>query len=188
LQILRERGPLAPGNPTDPARRVFRSETGQVTIDGARDILTLDTERTAGGYAPVGSMIEAPIGGFTAQVRGADATVWLSALDDQPIRSSRRLLLTHLTDLQNTSIRYAEPERQTLLDWGQLPHLVRVGQAEIGICLERPGEYEVWALGPSGRRLARLATRTEAEALRFTIDVAGDRQAGARFLYEIAVR
>jgi hypothetical protein len=186
LDVLRSHGVLQNNNPTAPADRVFRSETGQITIDGARDILTLDTPRTAGGYASAGSLVEAPVSGFAARIVGADATVWISALDDKPIRSSQRLLLTHLTDLQNTDIRYGEPERQTLLDWGRLPHLVRVGQAEITMHFDRPDQYTVWVLDLSGRRAARLPTRTEADTLKFTIDVAGDPSGGARMLYEIA--
>jgi len=188
LNILRDHGMLRRDNPTAPSEQVFRSETGQITIDGAQDTLILDTQHTAGGYASAGSIVEAPTGGVTVKVLGADATVWVSALDDQPIQSSQRLLLTHLTDLQNTNIRYAEPERQTLLNWGELPHLVRVGQAEIGLRLDHPARYQVWALAPSGRRLARIPTRVQANTLKFTVNVAGDADRGARMLYEIVVK
>jgi hypothetical protein len=90
-----------------------------------------------------------------------------------------------LTDLQNSGIRYAEEARQTLLDWGGLPHLVRAGQASVSVRLHQPGEYEVWALSPGGKRLVRLVTEAKDGELRFTLDVAGDVEAGARMLYEI---
>jgi hypothetical protein len=114
--------------------------------------------------------------------------VWVSALDDQSIRESRRLLVTHLTDLQNTGIRYAEAARQTLLGWGELPHLVRAGQAEVSIRLRVADAYEVWALSPGGRRLARVPGEANDGELRFTTDVAGDAGAGARMLYEVVAR
>ena len=76
--------------------------------------------------------------GVQISVQDTDATVWVSSLDDQPITQSRRLLVTHLTDLQNTEIRYAERARQTLLDWGELPHLVRAGKAEVRLQLRHP--------------------------------------------------
>ena len=186
LELLRDRGILQPGNPTDPAQRVFRSETGEITIDGARDVLVLDTARTAGGYAPEGQTVDAPGAGVQITMHGTDATVWVSALDDQPIATSRRLLVTHLTDLQNTGIRYAEPERQTLLDWGRLPHLVRAGTAEVTLRIHQPDRYQVWALAPSGRRLAEVPTTPATGTLRFTADVAADPDSGARMLYEIA--
>ena len=71
-------------------------------------------------------------------VQDVPATIWVSALDEQPMVDSRRLLVTHLTDLQNTEIQYAERARQTLLDWGKLPHLVRAGRAEVRLQLADP--------------------------------------------------
>jgi hypothetical protein len=182
---LRQRGIVPPTNPTDPARRLYQSSTGQITVDSPADRLVLDTPRTAGGYAPINVTVQAPEGGVQFTPRTSDATLWVSALDALPIRSSHRLLLTHLTDLQNTDIRYREPERQTLLDWGRLPHLVRAGQAEVAVDLNEPTHYTVWALDPGGRRLARLPTTVEGQSLKFTVDVAAAPDAGARMLYEI---
>ena len=119
-------------------------------------------------------------------VQDTDATVWVSALDEHPIATSRRLLVTHLTDLQNTEIRYAERARQTLLDWGKLPHLVRAGKAEVRVQLGDPGAYRVWALSTSGQRLAEVPSRATAEGLTFTADVAGFGDSGAVLCYEIA--
>ncbi|MFM1941722.1 MAG: hypothetical protein RI897_704 [Verrucomicrobiota bacterium] len=186
--ILRKAGSLGGGNRTDPARKVFQSETGEITIDGERDMLVLDTERTAGGYAVAGSTILAGKGGVEIKVLGADATVWLSSLDGEPIRSSNRMLVTHLTDLQNTGIRYAEEERKTLLAWGQLPSLVRNGQAEVVVQLDHPERYVVWALSQGGRRLAEVPGEVKDGGLRFVADVDGNRAEGARMLYEIAVQ
>ena len=91
-------------NPTDPDKNVFQCETGEITIDAPQDVMTLDTPRTAGGFAPAGVTIRTTHGVEFA-VQDTDATVWVSALDDQPITASNRLLVTHLTDLQNTGIR-----------------------------------------------------------------------------------
>ena len=119
-------------------------------------------------------------------VHDREATVWVSALDDQPSGASRRLLVTHLTDLQNTEIRYAERARQTLLDWGKLPHLARAGKAEVRLQLREPGSYRVWALSTGGKRLAEVACRTTAGELAFTADVAGFADHGAVLCYEVA--
>jgi hypothetical protein len=184
---VKQRGLVTSANATDPARKSYQSETGEVWIDAPSDRLVLDTPRTAGGYAPAGQTVQAPKGGVTIRVAGADATVWVSALDQEPIRRSRRLLVTHLTDLQNTDIKYAEEARQTLLDWGRMPHLIRAGQAEVSVAASLPGRYRVWALAPSGRRLAEVpATKSDGQ-LAFTADVAGDAPNGARLLYEVTV-
>lgn len=185
---LAQRNLFAPENAPDPARNFFRSETGEITIDGPRNRLVLDTPRTAGGYAQAGDVVAASKGGVKISVIGSDATVWVSALGTKPIRQSDRLLVTHLTDLQNSDIQYAEAARQTLLDWGRLPHVVRAGKAEIAIGLGMPAKYRVWALATGGRRLAEIPATVEANTLRFTADVAGDPATGARMLYEVAVK
>lgn len=187
IELLRQRGILSAGNPTDPGTNVFQCETGEITIDGPQDRMTLDTPRTAGGFAPAGASIRTGQG-VMISVQDSDATVWVSSLDDQPIRESRRLLVTHLTDLQNTEIRYAERARQTLLDWGKLPHLVRAGRADVRLQLRDAGAYQVWALSTSGKRLAEIPSRSTADELAFTADVAGLSDHGAVLCYEIARR
>ena len=80
-----------------------QSSNGQCVIDGTEDILVLNTPKTAGGFAPAGKSITTD----AAQIKilDSDATVWISPVDDQPIASSKRLLITHLTDLQNTDMK-----------------------------------------------------------------------------------
>lgn len=185
---IKEHGLVPSHNATDPVRKVYQSETGQILIDAPRNLLVLDTPRTAGGFAPLGQPLRAPQGGIEVATSGTDATVWVSALDRHPIRQSRRLLVTHLTDLQNTGIRYAEPERQTLQDWGLLPYLVRAGKADLAIRLDDAHRYQVWALDPGGKRLAQVPARAEGNTLRFQVDVAGDTATGARMLYELAIQ
>lgn len=187
VDLLRQRGILSASNPTDPSRNIYRSETGEITIEGPQDRMTLDTPRTAGGFAPAGEHIQTAHG-VQISIQDTDATVWVSALDDQPIARSRRLLVTHLTDLQNTEIRYAERARQTLLDWGKLPHLVRAGKAQVRIQLQDAADYRIWALSTSGQRLEEVPHTVEGDHLVFTADVAAWDQHGAVLSYELARR
>lgn len=187
VKLLRDRGILTTDNPTDPAKNLFRSETGEITIDAPHDVMTLDTPRTAGGFAPAGATIHTTHG-MDVSVRDTAATVWVSSLDDQPIRNSGHLLVTHLTDLQNTGIHYAEHARKTLLEWGKLPYLVRAGQAEVRLQLEQPAVYQVWALGTNGTHLAEVPSQAAGNTLTFTADVAGYGGHGAVLSYEIARR
>jgi hypothetical protein len=147
--------------------------------------LTLDTPRTAGGFAPAGGKIVAK-SGVEVAVQGVEATVWASALGDRPIATSRRLLVTHLTDLQNTNIRYAERGRQTLLDWGGLPHLVRAGKAEVRLKLSEPGAFKVWALATGGKRLVEVPAKVDGDRLVFTADVACAKDKSAVMCYEVS--
>lgn len=154
----------------------------QITIDAKNAILSVDSPKSAGGYAEKGQSISTS----TVEVRDLThgATVFVNSLDAAPIANSRRLLVTHLTDLQNTAGRYAEAARQTLLDWGGLPHLVRDGSAQIRITTADPEKLTVWVLSVSGRRVEKVPSKIEDGRLVFTASVRGSE--GAQMLYEVA--
>lgn len=178
---MRKLGWLGEGNRTDLSTNVIQSETGELTVDAPEDVLTLDTPATAGGYAPAGKTIHTQAARI--EVRDADATVWVSSLDAASITTSARLLVAHLTDLQNTNARFAEKARRTLLSWGAPPHLVRTGRAEVRIARPQQGEVKVYALATSGRRLEEVKTSWDGNELVVPLDVRGPD--GARVMYEV---
>jgi hypothetical protein len=155
---------------------------GAVVIDKESGLFVLKTPRTCGGFTETG-IVDA--GDLIFDVGDTAATVWVSALDGQPIRESSRLLLTHLTDVQNSGIRYAQKSRKTLLAWGGLPHLARNGKAEVRLAVKPADAYKVYALSASGRRVAEVAARVVKGRLAFTAAVDGQPES-ATLLYEIA--
>jgi hypothetical protein len=154
---------------------------GAVSIDPATGTFVLNTARTSGGFTERGKV---DAGALAFDVNGTAATVWVSALDDAPIATSKRLLLTHLTDVQNSGIRYAQQSRKTLLAWGGLPHLVRAGTAEIRLAVTSAKDYKVYALSTGGRRTVEIPCREEGGRLVFTASVTGPAGAST-LLYEI---
>ena len=160
---------------------IRRLPTGGVRIDAEKGALTLDTPRTAGGFAEGGAVAAGSF--FRAELGDVPATVWASAIDGVPLESSSRILLTHLTDVQNSGIRYADAGKRILLDWGRRPHLMRTGRAEVSLAVA-DGDWTVYALAPTGRRLRAVASARRGGRLVFTADVAAD-PAQATWLYEL---
>ncbi len=154
---------------------------GAVEIDRATGSLTLKTPRTCGGFAERG-IINA--GDLIADVGETAATVWVSTLEGESVQTSRRLLLTHLTDVQNSGIRYAQQSRKVLLEWGGLPHLTRNGKAEIRLTVKPADAFKVYALSTGGRRVAEVPTRVINGQLAFTAAVDAQPES-ATLLYEI---
>jgi hypothetical protein len=185
LDQLRKRGWLNAANKTDLGRKQGHSSSNQFLMDGEKDMMVLDTPCTAGGYARAGQTIETEAASI--DILGAGATVWVSSLDDQPIKSSNRLLMTHLTDLQNTEIRYAERGRKTLLAWGKLPHLVRVGEARVSLQHSGAKLPKVYVLATSGHRLGEVPVKKgKGGTLELAISTKGDH--GAQMMYELDFR
>ena len=112
------------------------------------------------------------------------ATVWASSLDGAPLVESSRILLTHLTNVQNSGTKYADEALTILLDWGRLPHLMRRGTAEIELRVA-PGDWKVRRLSPSGRVLGEIPSRYSDGVLRFTAKTAWD-ETSATYLYELS--
>ena len=61
-------------------------------------------------------------------------------------------MITHLTDLQNTEVRYADRARKVLLSWGHLPYLVQTGRATVALRLADASSAKVYGLATSGKR------------------------------------
>ncbi len=182
---LRQLGWVDSQNKTDVSTRYFQSENAEVTINAPENILVLDTDRTAGGFAPAGAVIKTK--NVTIEILDTDATVWVSSIDAEPISTSKRLLVTHLTDLQNTNARYADRSRRVLLDWGRLPHLVAAGRATITLGLAGAETAMVYSLATDGTRGKIIeTTTTKTGELVFPLAIQDDGK--ARMLYEIVVR
>ena len=213
-----------------------RQEAGgpALHLDKERGSMALVTPRTCGGFAESGRIEAGPLS-FTiadAGVRGAadnsslvtrlsslrggyivPTTLWVSSLDDEPLERSRRILLTHLTDVQGEGAQFADEARRILLQWGKAP-LVRTGAADVELRLSesevRSPESEVrspeskvrgpesevrspegpkktpptvWALDTAGRRVGMIPSRVESGVLRFRVCTAGPR--GGCLFYEI---
>jgi hypothetical protein len=183
VSAMRSQNILASNNSTDLAQNRFQSENEQVTIDAPANRLILDTERTAGGFAPAGSRIQTR--SATINIVETDATVWISSLDNRPISTSKRLLITHLTDLQNTNARYGDRAKKALLDWGHLPHLMQAGRATVTVPLANVAKAKVYGLATDGKRRSVIAAAVKGGSLIIPLTVRDKEQ--ARMLYEVVI-
>lgn len=162
------RGDIAPG------------DESALRVDGRAGTMVIDTARTAGGFAKRGKV---SAGRLSADISGAPATVWASSIDGLPLGRSRRILVTHLTDVQNTGTLFADDSMKVLLDWGRLPHLMRVGVADVSLDVEG-GSFKAYVLDADGMRRGEVPLRIVDGKLTFTADVARDGRT-ASYLYEI---
>ena len=147
---------------------------GAIRIDQNAGTFLIDTPCTSGGFAESGAhdagalrfdlgLPEADAWESSLVTRhsssrgghGVPATVWASSLDGRPIAASSRILVTHLTDVQNSGVRYRDPELTILEDWGGLPHLARNGAADISLAVA-DGDWTAWRLDTAGRRVAQV--------------------------------
>ena len=149
------------------------------SMDSDAGTMRVISDRTCGIYREEGTDTAGP---FKATISGSPAGIWVSSLDENPIESSGRLLLVHLTDVQGDGIRFADDSRTTILKWGA-GSLVQKGAASVSLALESPGSYSVYELATNGARIRKLPAKATIASLDF--DVCTDGPDGGRIYYEI---
>jgi hypothetical protein len=177
--IKREQFKLDGKNVLDRAR--YTNDTGEITVDTTRGTLRVATARGECFVLPAG---EAEAGAvMTAENKDAFVTVAAHALDDQPLASSKKIVLFHLTNLRNTNQKYRDNSMRIMEDWGEMPYLARRGETVITLALSDAAAAKIWALDLAGRRVREMPSEYRDGKLVFTANTA--QEGGAIFAYEI---
>ncbi len=142
-------------------------------------ILTVVVGGTEGAYSGVGNIkIDRDM---EVNFEGARAALWISSLDNVIIEDSKRMLITYVTDVQNTNIRYSGVDRDILESWGTLPYLVREGTAKVTLNVTKPAQITLYRLDLAGRRVAKLPVKITPKGVNFTLDIKGKNGASLYF-------
>lgn len=164
------------------AERIGEDGGGEVSVSRSDGTLAISSPRLKCIAAEVGRL---GVKGFDVEVSGCPAVVCALSLDGGVLEESRRILVSHLTDLQNDGVEYEDETRSLCLNGGngRVPQLARAGRAEIKLGA-RYGRWRVYALGTNGRRREKIPSTRQDGALRFTADIAHDPSA-ATIEYEV---
>ena len=144
--------------------------------------MTVDTPRTQGGFARAGGTFATS--DLRVRLAGAHGAVWATSVDGKPLAESARILLTHLTDVQNTGVQWADADHRILLKRGGLPMRARKGTAEVSLKVA-PGAWKAYALGTDGARRGAVPVTRKGGTLSLAADTARDSK-NATLLYELA--
>ncbi|MBC8066580.1 MAG: hypothetical protein H7Y17_17250, partial [Chlorobia bacterium] len=113
------------------------------------------------------------------------ASIYVTSVDKKPLTSSRRMLLAHLTDVQNSGATFTGQERSTLTDWGTLPHLVKLGTADVTVQVQYPAYMRVYRLDLTGRRLGTVPITKLTGAIKFTVSTRDPASGNGVLYYEL---
>ncbi len=112
------------------------------------------------------------------------ASIYLTTVDKKPLTTSRRMLLAHLTDVQNTGATFSGQERGTLTSWGTLPHLVKSGAASVTVKAQYPTYMRVYRLDLAGHRTATVPFTRTSNSITFDVNTR-DASGNGGIYYEI---
>lgn len=154
------------GNLTNPEEGIYQSSTGEILLNTKERTFLVNTPKTEGACVPDAGEIKVNV--LSAKNKKGFTAISCSSIDGKPLSGSKRLLILHLTDLQNNKIKFMDEDLTILGDFGLLPHIVRIGEAEISLRIKNPSKFKVWALATSGKRLEEIPSRVVDDKLVFT--------------------
>ncbi|OGC03784.1 hypothetical protein A2276_08015 [candidate division WOR-1 bacterium RIFOXYA12_FULL_43_27] len=133
-------------------KKTIKSDTGELKIDYGRGIFTINTNRTqaAVGFFK-GESVKLSDVSFSSETNFVSLS--LSSLDNAPISSSRRLILTAGARIENKGQKFSESRAQ-LKEVGEAPLLVEGVDAKV--TLDRTPRA-VYALDVNGGRKAAVS-------------------------------
>ena len=173
---------LVPRACLDPEKKRFTSETGEIMLDAAAGTFKVVTERTESFVLPR----QGTTSGRHVRVdnHGGFAVFAVISVDGKPIPQSMRLLVLHLTDVQNSAVRFGDKAHTVLRDWGRLPHLIRRGSASVSIDRVSVDSIRAWAVDLSGARCKPIRLERREGNVTFTANTV--QPEGAFMAYELA--
>ena len=130
------------------------SETGQISLTAKTGTIKVITDKSECFSLPPKETVDGSI--VSTQNQDVQGTLSVVAVDDQPLKSSKRILVLYLTNSANMGERLDPTDHQQVDDWGALPHAVRRGEADITFHLSDPDAWHAWAVDASGNHLGEV--------------------------------
>jgi hypothetical protein len=157
------------------------SSTGELEINSGAGYFKMRSPRSEGCVLP-GKM---DFKGNFMQVVNKDgfAVLFVTSLDGKDLKNSHRILLAHMTDVQNNKTKFRDKRMNILESGGELPLLAKRGNAEITLNTRNGDKVEIWAIDLDGRRISQVKTQVTSNGVAFTADTFAFKQ--PVFLYEL---
>lgn len=143
------------------------SDTKELYRNLNKNIGWIDSPKTKAVYGFVGKEGEILLSDLKVEVKTDFATVAISSLTDEPIKSSGNLLLTAVGRADNTNSKYNE-DRTQQLDPGHGPILIEIIEATIEIKTEKKN-LRVMSINPQGSITGYMPSEYKDGVFRFTI-------------------
>ncbi|HEX8957361.1 MAG TPA: hypothetical protein VF798_13860 [Burkholderiaceae bacterium] len=165
---LRTAGVLDADNPSAADRGYYQTDTGQIVLDTQRKRLTVVTPRTE---AAVFDTLE-PITLSNLKIDSADtpALVSVSAMDGNPLQTSKRMLVVLATDARNSNMQFADANETTLVALGKLPVLMQTAAVKLTLANANAAKLKVYSDTLAGKRGDQIAVQHDSGSITFTLD------------------
>ena len=169
LSLLKRRNILPADNPTDWSRRIYQSETGELTLDTQKLTLSVVTPRLEGAILKLGANADLPL----LRVRNltVPASVVAASLHaNENLRNASRVLLVVATNAFNTNMTFENASMFCCVNPGDLPVLMETVRGTIELTTTQKQAPKVYALHLDGTRFAELPCELKNGILNLPLD------------------
>lgn len=169
LAKLRQSGILSSANKTDWNKRIYQSETGELTLDTNRLTMNVVTPRLEGAILKRGQSAVLPA--LSVRNVSVPASVTAASLNaDQTLKNASRILLTVATNAFNSNMTFENASLFCCVNPGELPVLMESIQCRIELATTHGKKPKVYALHLDGTRFAELPCSLENGRLILALD------------------
>jgi len=141
----------------------YVSDTGELTLDTARGLFTIDTGRTMAAVGFLGRLGKIDLDGLTVECKTPFAAVMATSLDGKRIGESRRVLVTAVARAENTGQAFYR-NKSAIPERGRAPVLAE--PVDCQITLSVPGPASVYPLDETGKRRPKVPATADGKTIR----------------------
>ena len=162
----------------DPSVKRFESDTGQLSLNYDRGLLTINSPRTKGAVGFLAGAGRLDLDGLSLASGTNFGAVIATSLDDQPIGRSRHVLLTAVARAENTSQGFW-PSPHNPTSWSPYTTWMLPGEGRppviaepvrAAIRMQFPGAATIHALDETGKRRRAVPAKTDGDMLQLDLD------------------
>ncbi|MEO1206384.1 MAG: glycoside hydrolase [Pseudomonadota bacterium] len=142
--------PAPRSNNTDIQRGIFKSDTGQLSINTAEKTAVFISDKTeAIAFDRPNAAID--LNAVTLRAATSRGVFAVSAIDGQSLTDSSKLLVIYATDARNSGMKFADDDAKIITDFGHRPTLIRKGKLEATLKTVHSGGWWLHRLDLTGR-------------------------------------
>ncbi len=175
---MKEKGIIPKYNISDPAKGVFQSDTGEITMRTRENMLKVATSRSEA--VSLEKNKGEHVGLLDVVSTSVPALVAACAVDNEPLSDSKRIVLIYSTCAVNSGMELSG-DRTTLIKRGKLPVLIRTGKLEATLKNSNASKMSFYALGIDGSRREKLPLEFKDGIMGLSVDTLSLKDGPATF-------
>ncbi|MES2579548.1 MAG: hypothetical protein V4552_03300 [Pseudomonadota bacterium] len=169
LQNLRDANWFATDNQSSADASIYQSDTGEIVLDAEHKSMTVITPKTEAVVFDEPKLIQLNYLSILSAESGA--LVAVSAMDNQPLASSKRMLVVLSTDARNSDMKFSDTSNEMATQLGKSPVLIRANKVKIALRNTNQSQLKVFSINLRGQRVDKIPVKQTSNTIEIELDI-----------------